>query len=460
VALRTPRKAIHWRAADRRLAALAAAGDEAAFEAIFERHHHGVLSLCKHLLGSLEEGEDAVQHTFAAAFRQLVEREPPEHLRAWLYATARNRCMDVLRARHELPRELSCTSTAGLSEEVERRSDLRELVDDVGRLPEDQRVALVLSEVEGLTHAEVAEILGCTREKVRALVYQARSSLAGWREARALPCRNVREELAVARGAALRRGHLRRHLRLCRGCAAFREDMERQRRGLAVVLPVTPTLALRERALGAAAEAARAGGGAAVTGASAGAGGGLVGSAAIKVGAGAALLLSGGAAAFGGFPELGPLATAPAGAPNSERAAASGPGPALVQQAVDPKRTSKQLWERTVAAVAASLDARRLDETLPALPKTPEAELPSAGPVPEELPEALTLPAPQAPALPAPQAPAAPQPVPEVPEAPAAPQPVPEVPEAPAAPQPELPSPDGGALPEVPLEVEPPAGVR
>ncbi|HZB05062.1 MAG TPA: hypothetical protein VE449_00625, partial [Thermoleophilaceae bacterium] len=114
---------------------------------------------------------------------------------------------------------------------------------------------------------------------------------------------------------------------------------------------------------------------------------------------------------------------------------------------VDPKRTSKQLWERTVAAVAASLDARRLDETLPALPKTPEAELPSAGPVPEELPEALTLPAPQAPAVPAPQVPAAPQPVPEVPE-------------APAAPQPELPSPDGGALPEVPLEVEPPAVVR
>src|ERR671910_360592 len=272
----------------------------------------------------------------------------------------------------------------------------------------------------------------------------SRSSLAGWREARALPCRDVREELAVARGAALRRGHLRRHLRLCRGCTAFREDMERQRRGLAVVLPVTPTLALRERALGAAAEAARAGGGAAVTGASAGAGGGLVGSAAIKVGAGAALLLSGGAAAFGGFPALGPLATAPAGAPSSERAAASGPGPALVQQAVDPKRTSKQLWERTVAAVAASLDARRVDETLPALPETPEVELPSAEPVPEEVPEAPTLPAPQAPAVPAPQVPAAPQPVPEVPEAPAAPQPVPEVPEAPAAPQPELPPPGGG----------------
>jgi DNA-directed RNA polymerase specialized sigma24 family protein len=73
---------------DRELAALAAAGDEEAFEAIFERHHSGLLSLCRHLLGSPEEAEDAVQHTFAAAYRQLVEREPPEHLRAWLYTTA------------------------------------------------------------------------------------------------------------------------------------------------------------------------------------------------------------------------------------------------------------------------------------------------------------------------------------------------------------------------------------
>ena len=238
----TPRKADLWRAEDRRLAALAAAGDESAFEAIFERHHRGLLSLCRHLLGTLEEAEDAVQHTFAAAFRQLVQHEPPKHLRAWLYATARNRCVDLLRARRELPADRPPTSTAGLSEEVERRSDLRELVDDLGRLPEDQRAALVLSELEELGHAEVAEVLGCPPKKVRALVYQARSSLSGWREARALPCRDVRQELAVARGAALRQGHLRRHLKVCPQCAAFRRDMDRQRRRVALVLPVLPSL--------------------------------------------------------------------------------------------------------------------------------------------------------------------------------------------------------------------------
>lgn len=319
MAARTPAKAALWRFEDRRLAALAATGDEPAFEAIFERHHRGLLSLCRHLLGSLEEAEDALQHTFAAAYRQLVEREPPEHLRAWLYATARNRCLDVLRTRRELPTELRTAATSGLAEEVERRSDLRELVDDIGRLPKDQRAALVMSEIEELGHAEVAEVLGCPRDKVRALVYQARSSLSGWREARALPCREVRQELAVARAGALRRGHLRRHLKLCPECATFREDLDRQRRGLALVLPVLPAIGLKGRVLEAAWGAAGAGGGAAAGGAASGGGlAGSLGATAIKIGA-AVLVLGGGAATFVGMSGRDSVEMAPSAAPTSER---------------------------------------------------------------------------------------------------------------------------------------------
>jgi RNA polymerase sigma factor (sigma-70 family) len=314
MAVQAPRRAQLWRAADRRLAALAAAGEESAFDAIFERHHRGLLSFCRHMLGSPEEAEDALQHTFAAAYRQLVEHGPPRHLRAWLYATARNRCLDVLRAHREVPSELPEASTAGLADEVEQRSDLRDLVADIGRLPEDQRAALVMSEIEELGHAEVAEALGCPRAKVRALVYQARSSLAGWREARALPCREVREELAVARGAALRRGHLRRHLKLCEECAAFREDLDRQRRGIALVLPVLPALGLKERVLDAALGSAGAGaGGAAAGGAASGKLAGAIGPAAIKIGA-AALVLGGAAGTFVGV-SGGPEGEAPAASP-------------------------------------------------------------------------------------------------------------------------------------------------
>jgi RNA polymerase sigma factor (sigma-70 family) len=423
MAVRTPRKADLSRAGDRRLAALAAAGDESAFEAIFERHHRGLLSLSRHLLGSLEEAEDALQHTFAAAYWQLVEREPPEHLRAWLYATARNRCVDVLRRRRELPAERPPASTAGLSEEVERRSDLRELVDDIGRLPEDQRAALVMSEIEELGHAEVARVLGCPREKVRALVYQARSSLSGWREARALPCREVRQELAITRGAAIRRGHLRRHLKLCPECATFREDVDRQRRRVALVLPVLPALGLKEQVLEAAWGAAGAGGGAAGGAAAGGGLSGALGPTAITIGA-AALVIGGGVATFVGLPDGRPVERAPSATPASERSAASERRDIAVSRDREPVSASKRLRvrEQTGAASPGTIE-----------PDQPGQDAPAPGDAP-------------APAQPAP-APSQPAPAPAQP--------------APAPSQPEAPSQDRGTLPDVEVgvevEVDPPA---
>ncbi|MDQ5833573.1 MAG: sigma-70 family RNA polymerase sigma factor, partial [Actinomycetota bacterium] len=260
MAVRTPGKVAPRRSPgdfegeeDRSLARLASEGDEDAFEAIFERHHRGLLTLSRHMLGSREEAEDALQHTFAAAYRQLVENGPPEHMRAWLYATARNRCSSVLRARRELPQGELPGGVVWLPDEVERRSDLRELLDDIVKLPEQQRVALVLAEIEELDHAEIAEVLGCRRDKVRALVFQARTTLGGWREARATPCREVREEISVARGPELRRSYLSRHLAVCPDCTNFREQVADQRRRVALLLPPIPVaLALKEGVLEAA----------------------------------------------------------------------------------------------------------------------------------------------------------------------------------------------------------------
>src|SRR5205085_12635686 len=76
-------------------------GNEAAFAVAFERHSGPILSFCRHMLGSQEEAEDAVQHTFAAAYRTLLEDDRPVHLKAWLYAVARTRSLSVLRTRRE-----------------------------------------------------------------------------------------------------------------------------------------------------------------------------------------------------------------------------------------------------------------------------------------------------------------------------------------------------------------------
>jgi RNA polymerase sigma factor (sigma-70 family) len=268
-------------ASDERLVELVRFGSEAAFEALFDRHHRGVLGFCRHTLGSVEEAEDAVQHTFLAAYRELVGTDKPIQLRPWLYTIARNRCITVLRGRrHEAATELSELPTEHVAAAVERRHDLQDLLRDVAALPDDQREALVLSELGDMSHDEIAAVLRCRREKVKALVFQARSSLIASRTARETPCAEIREQLANLRGGSLRRVELKRHVRECAGCREFREQLRAQRRDLAIVLPVAPTVGLKAAVVGggagAAGSAASAGMAAKVLVAAAIAGGGTV----------------------------------------------------------------------------------------------------------------------------------------------------------------------------------------
>jgi RNA polymerase sigma factor (sigma-70 family) len=252
-------------ASDERLVDLLRGGSEAAFEVIYTRHHRGVLSFCRHMLGSVEEAEDALQHTFLAAYRNLLASGKPIQLRPWLYTIARNRCLSVLRVRRErTPDELVEPSTEQLSHEVEQRHDLRAMLGDLAALPSDQRAALVLAELGDMSHDEIGHVLGCEREKVKGLVFQARSSLIASRTARETSCAEIRQQLANLRGGSLRRNTLRRHLRECEGCREYNEQVRAQRSALALILPVAPSLGLKATVLGAAGVGAAAGGSASV----------------------------------------------------------------------------------------------------------------------------------------------------------------------------------------------------
>jgi RNA polymerase sigma factor (sigma-70 family) len=305
-------------------------GNDAAFEAIYDRYSGGILGFSRHMLASQDEAEDVVQHTFIQAYDSIRSGERELKLKAWLYTIARNRCISALRARREQATELDDIPTAGLSDEVQRRSDLREMLADIRKLPERQRAALVLSEVGDLSHAEIATVVGCEVSKVKALVFQARSSLIESRNARAIPCTDIREQLATATGGALRRGPLRRHVKQCRGCAEFRDEVQAQRRLLAVALPVVPSLALKKSALA----AMGLGGGGGAAGAVGGAAGGGVASLIGSTGASKALAVVAlaGATAAGGvaLSEQGGRAQSerpPAAAP--EKAIGSEPGAAV-----------------------------------------------------------------------------------------------------------------------------------
>jgi RNA polymerase sigma factor (sigma-70 family) len=235
------------------LVAFVRARDATAFEILYERHARELLSFCCNMLGSKVDGEDAVQATFASAHRALLADDRTVELRPWLFAIARNACLSILRARRPHG-ELSAVARANEdpAAEVARREEIREVIAGLLDLPESQRAALVLAELHGFSHSEIGALLGVRTEQVKSYVYQARSNLISERDARGADCHTIRQELATARGPALLRSRLRRHLRSCPGCQQYAADVARQRDQLGGLLPVLPTLALKRRVLDAA----------------------------------------------------------------------------------------------------------------------------------------------------------------------------------------------------------------
>jgi RNA polymerase sigma factor (sigma-70 family) len=335
---------------DEQLARAAGRGTAAAFEALYERHHHALLSFSRHMVGSPHDAEDVVQHTFLAADRLFRSGTVPKAVRAWLYTVARNRCITILRMRREEPGlpDAGAPSTANLADEVEQREELRDLLVDLRELPDDQRAALLLSEMGELGHAEVAKVIGVRPGKVKALVFQAREALMAGAAARAIPCRSIREELAVARGPDLRRRHLRNHLARCPDCTAYAARVRAQRASLMILLPVAPTAALREGVLGALAGGTAS---AAATGAGAGLGMLAAKSTAAKL---LAIAAVGGTAATGGT-----VAVTAVDGPDRPRAESSAPSTPVRERESTPPREVTVLRRNTPAAQRGPAPARR-----------------------------------------------------------------------------------------------------
>ena len=287
---------------DDRLVERIRAGDEGAFEVLYDRYHADLLAFCRHMLGNRDEAEDALQQVFISAYRNLPAPGRDLQLRALLDAVAINRCLSTLRSRRQAVNldDVPEPEAAGLAiaAEVEHRQDLKDLLTDMARLPDDQRAALVLAELGSLSHDEIATALDVRTDKVKALVFQAREALVGWKQARNADCTEIREQLATLHGGALRRAPIRRHLDTCPSCLAYKDEIRQQRVALAAVLPVVPTLALKQSVLGAAlASGSVAGAGAAGAGAVAGAA--AAGGASTAAGGGMAAALGSGLVAKG-----------------------------------------------------------------------------------------------------------------------------------------------------------------
>ena len=170
---------------DERLIALTRRGQHAAFEALCSRYQSRLLSFCRHMLGSREDAEDVLQEVFAAAFNAVLADEREINVRPWLYRIARNRSLNHLRRASAIGVDSMDVHFAdhGLStgDRVIRRESFRQLLADVQQLPETQRTALLLREIDALSYDQIAHAMETTVPSVKSLLVRARISLAGGR---------------------------------------------------------------------------------------------------------------------------------------------------------------------------------------------------------------------------------------------------------------------------------------
>jgi RNA polymerase sigma factor (sigma-70 family) len=242
---------------DERLVALIRRGSTTAFEVLVARYHSRLLAFCRHLLGSREDAEDVLQEVFSAAFNALLDDDRPINVRPWLYRIARNRSLNHLRRIQavgvdSMDIHLSEHGTT-TADKVHEREEFRLLVGDIQGLPETQRTALVLREMDALSYEQIAEAMETTVPSVKSLLVRARVSLAEAAQARMLTCDEVRVELGeVAEGLQRRPGALvRRHLRTCDRCSTFKSQLNDTSKQLAALLPIGlgPLMLLRKLAI-------------------------------------------------------------------------------------------------------------------------------------------------------------------------------------------------------------------
>jgi RNA polymerase sigma factor (sigma-70 family) len=234
------------RLADERLAQLVAGGRERAFVVLYERYHQPLYRYCRSMLRNDQDAQDALQSTFAAALAALQESKRNAPFRPWLFRIAHNEAITVIRRRRDAGQEISDSmlgSARSASDEADDRARMAMLMADLAQLPERQRAALLMRELNGLSHDEISVALATSATAAKQAIFDARSALTEFAEGRALACEDVRRKISERDGRVLRSRRVRSHLRECSGCAAFAGAISERRSDLRALVPLLPAAA-------------------------------------------------------------------------------------------------------------------------------------------------------------------------------------------------------------------------
>ena len=166
-------------------------GDLEAFNSLVLAYQGRVYNLCLRMLGSQQAAEDATQDAFLSAFRN-IGRMKGSNIKSWLLRIASNACIDEIRRRRRQPqlsldtpapdagpeRTLDVPDTAAGPERLALRGEQRDALQaELLRLPPDQRLAVILCDIEGLSYEEIADSTGGSLGTVKSRISRGRSRL-------------------------------------------------------------------------------------------------------------------------------------------------------------------------------------------------------------------------------------------------------------------------------------------
>ena len=152
--------------------------DAAAIERLYRSHGYIVLRRARALLGSEPDAQEALQEVFASLLRAPQVLRSADSVVGWLYRATTHFCLNHLRNRRTVARLLESRVAPGLAAAARSTAEaLAELRSLLSRMPADVAAAAVYHYLDGMTHAEVAELLGCSRRQVGYLLERVQQSL-------------------------------------------------------------------------------------------------------------------------------------------------------------------------------------------------------------------------------------------------------------------------------------------
>jgi RNA polymerase sigma factor (sigma-70 family) len=230
---------------DERLARLTGEGNERAFSTLYTRFHQSLYRYCYSMLRHEADAQDALQSTFTSALVALRRGQRDAPLRPWLFRIAHNESISLLRKRRPVSELSEAIESPMPSVDVaaDRRERLALLVADLQELPERQRGALVMRELNGLSHEELAQALGISVGAAKQTVFEGRRALAEFERGRAMACDQIQQVISDGDRRALRARRVRAHLRECSGCTAFAAAIPERRSALLALAPALPAAA-------------------------------------------------------------------------------------------------------------------------------------------------------------------------------------------------------------------------